>query len=72
MTAVLKRTNSVGHKKKKEKHSADPKKRLSMQKNNYCLGFHGNARTIKWAQFFLLAQITLWHLQGVCEIKEYA
>ena len=31
MTAVLKRTNSVGHK-KKEKHSADPKKRLSMQK----------------------------------------
>ena len=43
-----------------------------MQKNNYCLGFHGNARTIKWVQFFLLAQITLWHLQGVCEIKEYA
>ena len=43
-----------------------------MQKNNYCLGFHGKARTIKWAQFFLLAQITLWHLQGVCEIKEYA
>ena len=28
-----------------------------MQKNNYCLGFYGNAGTIKWAQFFLLAQI---------------
>ena len=56
MTAVLKRTNSVGHK-KKEKQSADPKKRLSMQKNDCCLGFYGNARTIKWAQFFLLAQV---------------
>ena len=28
-----------------------------MQKNNYCVGFYGNAGTIKWAQFFLLAQI---------------
>ena len=37
MTAVLKRTNSVGRQ-KKEKHSADPKKRLSMQKNDCCLG----------------------------------